>query len=70
MSSPKDWFELDEKQSKNLVNTKVSDESFEKCKQNIINKETTLQELCDNGFEFSPEQYAELERLENVPNES
>ena len=70
MSSPKDWFELDEKQSKNLVNTKVSDESFEKCKQYIINKETTLQELCDNGFEFSPEQYAELERLENVPNES
>lgn len=42
----------------------VSDEQFEQCKQNIINKETTLQDLCDNGFVFSPEQYEELEKIE------
>lgn len=44
----------------------VSNETFEQCKQNIINKETTLQELCDNGFEFSQAQYEELEQLENA----
>ncbi|QLB20041.1 hypothetical protein A6B43_00415 [Vespertiliibacter pulmonis] len=44
--------------------TIVSDEVFQKCKQNIINGETTLQDLCDSGFEFSPEQYEELEKLE------
>ncbi|SEP87396.1 recombinase RecT [Basfia succiniciproducens] len=43
----------------------ASEEEFERCKQNITNKETTLQDLCDNGFEFSKEQYDELERLEN-----
>lgn len=50
----------------------VSDDVFAQCKQNILNRETTLQDLCDNGFEFSPEQYAELEKLENqnVSNES
>lgn len=45
----------------------VSDERFEMLKQNIINKEVTLQELCDQGNEFSKEQYAELEQLENKP---
>lgn len=48
----------------------VDKEAFEQVKQNIIKKEVTLQELCDNGFEFTAEQYAELEALENVPNES
>lgn len=50
----------------------VSDDVFAQCKQNILNRETTLQDLCDNGFKFSPEQYAELEKLENqnVSNES
>ncbi|TCP18101.1 recombination protein RecT [Nicoletella semolina] len=43
---------------------KVSTDIFEKCKQSILNKETTLQELCDSGYEFSQEQYAELEKLE------
>lgn len=43
----------------------VSDERFEMLKQNIINKEVTLQELCDQGNEFNKEQYAELEKLEN-----
>lgn len=43
----------------------VSDEQFEQCKQNIINGETTLQDLCDSGFEFSPEQYEELEKISN-----
>lgn len=43
----------------------VSEETFEQCKQNILNKETTLQDLCDNGYEFSPEQYAVLEEIEN-----
>lgn len=44
----------------------VSEETFEQCKQNILNKETTLQDLCDNGYEFSPEQYAVLEEIENA----
>lgn len=52
-------------QDAEFTELKVSDEVFEKCKQTIINKETTLQELCDNGYEFSQEQYAELEALEN-----
>ncbi|MDG6359250.1 recombinase RecT [Glaesserella parasuis] len=46
--------------------TIVSDERFQMLKQNIINKEVTLQELCDQGNEFSQEQYAELEKLENT----
>lgn len=45
--------------------TIVSDERFQMLKQNIINKEVSLQELCDQGNEFSQEQYAELETLEN-----
>lgn len=65
MSTPKDWFDMDEERSNNLVSTKINDEVFEKCKQTIADKETTLQELCDSGYEFSTEQYAELEKLEN-----
>ncbi|MWQ13794.1 hypothetical protein GHJ01_01965 [Glaesserella parasuis] len=45
--------------------TIVSDERFQMLKQNIINKEVTLQELCDQGNEFSQEQYAILEEIEN-----
>ena len=57
-------------QDAEFAEMKVDAEAFENCKKSIANKETTLQELCDNGFEFTPEQYAELEALENVPNES
>lgn len=43
----------------------VDETTFEQCKQNIINGETTLQELCDSGlYEFSQEQILELEKLE------
>lgn len=52
-------------QEAEVVEMNVSEETFEQCKQNIINKETTLQDLCDNGFDFSQEQYAELEALQN-----
>lgn len=52
-------------QDAEFTDLKVTDEQFEQCKQNIINKETTLQELCNSGFEFSREQYWELEKLEN-----
>ncbi|WP_249963476.1 recombinase RecT [Histophilus somni] len=52
-------------QDAEFTDLKVTDEQFEKCKQNIVNKETTLQDLCDSGFEFSREQYWELEKLEN-----
>lgn len=52
-------------QEAEFTELKVSDEVFEKCKQTIINKESTLQDMCDNGYEFSKEQYAELEKLEN-----
>ena len=46
--------------------TVVDDETFNNCKQSIINGETTLQDLCDSGaYEFSQEQIAELEALEN-----
>lgn len=46
--------------------TVVDDETFSNCKQSIINGETTLQDLCDSGaYEFSQEQIAELEALEN-----
>ena len=46
--------------------TVVDDETFNNCKQSIINGETTLQDLCDSGaYEFSAEQYSELEKLEN-----
>lgn len=56
-----------------FVALNVSDEQFENFKQTIQNKETTLQELCDNGYEFSKEQFQILEAIENaaaVPNES
>lgn len=44
----------------------VDDETFNNCKQSIINGETTLQDLCNSGaYEFSAEQYGELEKLEN-----
>ena len=44
----------------------VDDETFNNCKQSILNGETTLQDLCDSGaYEFSQEQIAELEALEN-----
>lgn len=44
----------------------VDDETFNNCKQSIINGETTLQDLCDSGaYEFSQEQIAELESVEN-----
>lgn len=46
--------------------TVVDDETFNNCKQSIINGETTLQDLCDSGaYEFSQEQIAELEVIEN-----
>lgn len=46
--------------------TVVDDETFNNCKQSIINGETTLQDLCDSGaYEFSQEQIAELEAIEN-----
>lgn len=51
----------------------VDDETFNNCKQSIINGETTLQDLCDSGaYEFSQEQIAELEAIKNgnVPTES
>lgn len=44
----------------------VDDETFNNCKQSIINSEATLQDLCDSGaYEFSQEQIAELEAIEN-----
>jgi recombinase, phage recT family len=46
--------------------TVVDDETFNNCKQSIINGETTIQDLCDSGaYEFSQEQIAELEAIEN-----
>lgn len=46
--------------------TVVDDETFDNCKQSIINGETTLQDLCDSGaYEFSQEQITELEAIEN-----
>lgn len=46
--------------------TVVDDETFNNCKQSIVNGETTLQDLCDSGaYEFSQEQIAELEAIEN-----
>lgn len=50
----------------------VSDEQFQLYKQNVLNNETTLQELCDCGVEFSQEQIQALEEIENaksVPHE-
>lgn len=45
----------------------VDEATFEQCKQSIANGETTLQELCDSGaYEFSQEQIAELEKIENA----
>ena len=46
--------------------TVVDDETFNNCKQSIVNGEATLQDLCDSGaYEFSQEQIAELEAVEN-----
>ena len=46
--------------------TVVDDETFNNCKQSIVNGETTLQDLCNSGaYEFSQEQIAELEVIEN-----
>ena len=46
--------------------TVVDDETFNNCKQSIVNGETTLQDLCDSGaYEFSQEQIAELEAIQN-----
>lgn len=45
----------------------VDETTFEQCKQSIQNGETTVQELCDSGaYEFSQEQLAELEEVENA----
>ncbi|KLT48595.1 recombinase RecT [Pasteurella multocida] len=55
-------------QDAEFTDLKVSGEQFEQCKQNIINGETTLQELCDAGFDFSSAQYDELEQIENERN--
>ncbi|HDR1867890.1 TPA: recombinase RecT [Pasteurella multocida] len=55
-------------QDAEFTDLKVSNEQFEQCKQNIINGETTLQELCDAGFDFSSAQYDELEQIENERN--
>ena len=45
----------------------VDDATFEQCKQSIQNGETTLQELCDSGaYEFSQEQLAQLEAIEQA----
>ena len=64
MSQPRDWFDIEPE--KQVINSSVDDETFNNCKQSIINGETTLQDLCDSGaYEFSQEQIAELEVLEN-----
>ncbi|OOF43467.1 recombinase [Rodentibacter trehalosifermentans] len=61
---------VDNIQDADFTELTVSDEAFEKCKQNIINGETTLQELCDSGlYEFSQEQIIELEKLESQKSE-
>ncbi|UWZ92342.1 recombinase RecT [[Pasteurella] aerogenes] len=57
-----------EVQDAEFTELKVNDDVFEKCKQNIISGDTTLQDLCDNGYEFSQEQYAILEGIENGKN--
>lgn len=46
--------------------TVVDDETFNNCKQSIVNGEATLQDLCDSGaYEFSQKQIEELEAIEN-----
>lgn len=57
-----------EVQEAEFTELKVNDDVFEKCKQNIISGDATLQDLCDNGYEFSQEQYAVLEGIENGKN--
>ena len=48
----------------------VDETTFEQCKQSVQNGETTVQELCDSGaYEFSQEQLAELEEVENKRSE-
>lgn len=64
MSQPRDWFDVEPENQ--VINSSVDDKTFEQCKQNILNGETTLQDLCDSGaYEFSQEQIAELEAIEN-----
>lgn len=64
MSQPRDWFDVEPE--KQVINSSVDDETFNNCKQSILNGETTLQDLCDSGaYEFSQEQIAELEAIEN-----
>ena len=64
MSQPRDWFDIEPENQ--VINSSVDDKTFEQCKQNILNGETTLQDLCDSGaYEFSQEQFAELEAVEN-----
>lgn len=64
MSQPRDWFDVEPE--KQVINSSVDNETFNNCKQSIVNGETTLQDLCDSGaYEFSQEQIAELEALEN-----
>lgn len=43
----------------------VSDEVFNTLKENVINKEITVQEICDGGYELSQEQITILEDIEN-----
>ncbi|WP_165819732.1 hypothetical protein [Haemophilus parainfluenzae] len=64
MSQPRDWFDVEPE--KQVINSSVDDETFNNCKQSILNGETTLQDLCDSGaYEFSQEQMVELEAIEN-----
>lgn len=64
MSQPRDWFDVEPE--KQVINSSVDDETFNNCKQSIVNGEATLQDLCDSGaYEFSQEQIAELEAIEN-----
>lgn len=64
MSQPRDWFDVEPE--KQVINSSVDDETFNNCKQSIVNGETTLQDLCDSGaYEFSQEQIAELEAIQN-----
>lgn len=64
MSQPRDWFDVEPE--KQVINSSIDDETFNNCKQSILNGETTLQDLCDSGaYEFSQEQMVELEAIEN-----
>ncbi|WP_419844420.1 recombinase RecT [Actinobacillus pleuropneumoniae] len=56
-------------QDAEFVDMTATPENFKLYKQNILNGETTLQELCDNGVQFSNSQYDELEKIENERNQ-